>query len=1020
MNKHQATYQAAYQTNYSNKIAVALNEAFATHQIVTKVGLRQGDGLLYITLEPIDGQSESALTVKPLLAHLRQTLRQAKADLSLGWTKLVKVSGRLSQQSQPLWQEELLLSAAPAIARRLAQPDGFSPPPQKRAKRILRDASSHNAGEPLIVGSDSQLYTYMPCVEHGGVLNTLTSSPTSGLMLGYTSSLTLSIAPRPTPLSLRLDPFDNLLDRQHVLSRLREALSQSIPVEVYAKPGFGKTTLIQHVSHQADIVGKFVDGVLYLQTNQLLAADLLQSLYDALYETTPAFKPSYSQIQQSLKEKAALVILDEPRLNKEEMAWLIAALPKCTFLLVSEERLYWRGGADIALDGLPTEAAIARLQQDLSRTLSKSEQTAASLLCAALFGNPLHLRRAAAQIMAQAVSLTTWLASMQAIQRRSAAAHAGLTAADLEKLTLGRSISANIIANLLPGQKQTMAVMGAMAGITLTAEQTQAIAQLPDTAGILNQLADWYLVESDDIGYRICADLTEVVNRTLDPQPWLQSAVRYFTGNVSTQNIDAMLHLLEWTQGTGQWQRSLSLVRRLDRPLAMGRHWQRWEQTLTHSLQAAQQLGDGRMEAWALHQLGTSAIALGNPIQAEYWLSRAIGLRERGQDAAGAAVSRHNLGLLVPPLVSGESLTDEKAEPESRKLNAFARWAAVAGVVVVGAVVVGVGGGFLRAGDRSVPLDASEQKATEPSGPGNESGSDNAQVAKSGDSVARPELNLDTEALDFGKIALGQSGRETLRITNSGQAALDIGSLKTADGVDFEVTDQTCTADELLPEQTCVVSVLFEPSVVGDRVGQLIIESNVRDRTVVPLAGAGAISRRASPLPFPIPTSESRSAPSPDPTAASSSNPAASDSKPTAVANPDPAPTSKDPQPPAVQEVSLYLQQGTDFEPGGSYTFNLLQSSQAYDPDGDTVEISSVSAIDANGKLQNNADGSVTFFPDSNVSPDQYGEYSNSFRFTVVDSAGKETDSVVSITVTIPPPTQEYFLNQLFSNPQAP
>ncbi|MGC1524948.1 MAG: choice-of-anchor D domain-containing protein [Phormidesmis sp.] len=1000
------------QTTYSNQIAAALNKAFAAHQVVTKVSLRQNDGLLYVTLEPLDGQSEAALAVKPLLALLRQTLRQAKAELSLGWTKLVKVSGRLPQQVQPLWQEDLLISAAPAIAQKLTQLAPNSPALQQ--EKPLSDVSINidgNMSGPLIVGSSNQLYSYTYNVDHGGVLN-VAAAPT--------------IRARPTPLALKPPPFTNLLDRQTVLPVIHETLLQGLPVEIYAKPGFGKTALLRHLSHQLELTSRFADGVIYLPALRQAAANLLQSLYDIFYEAIPAFKPSYGQIQQSLKEKAALVILNGLRLDKEEMEWLIAALPKCTFLLVSDERLYWREGTDIALPGLPIEAAIALLQQDLNRPLSEAERTAAESLCAALFGNPLHLRRAAAQIKAQDrvqnASLTTWLASMQAIQRQTAASHSGLAAADLEKLALSQSVFTSTIKTLSPAQKRALALMGAMGEIALTAEQAQAIARFPNTAEILDQLASLQLVNATDAGYQICADLTEAVTQVFDPQPLLQSAADYFAGRASTHNLDAMLHLLDWTQRTGQWQRSLSLVRKLDAPLSMGKRWQQWERMLSHSLQAAQQLGDGRTEAWALHQLGTSAIALGNATQAEYWLSRAIAMRERAKDFAGAAVSRHNLGLLMPPPVSGNDLATGSTGPISRRVSGFVGWAAIAGVVIAGAV-----GGFIWASDWPRPVspdvNEAEQKETQLGETGKEGtifgdlARGDAQESEPGESAAWPALSLDADALVFGEVARGQSSRKTLKITNSGRAALAIGPLKiaeeiadkTADSVDFEVAEQSCTANELLPEQTCVVSVLFSPSETGDRMGQLVIESNARNVYIIPLSGTStSTSRRAGAEPNPTSAPNPRPAPNQPPTTSPGST-----QTPSPVQNPssaqDQSPDSS--QPPVVQTVSLYLQQGLDFKPGGAYTFNLLQSSQAYDPDDNSVEIALVEPIDASGELQNNGDGSVTYFPDSDLPSDQYGEYINSFKFTVVDSTGEETDSVVSITVTIPPPTQEYLLN---------
>ncbi|MEL7227050.1 MAG: tetratricopeptide repeat protein, partial [Cyanobacteria bacterium J06576_12] len=400
------------------------------------------------------------------------------------------------------------------------------------------------------------------------------------------------------------------------------------------------------MAHWPEIVDSFVDGVVYLPVARQLAEDLLQSLYDVFYEAAPSFKPSYGQIQQALKEKQSLIILNGLGLEKEEMEWLMAALPNCTFLLVSKERLYWQEGADIALTGLPLEDAIALLQQDLNRPLSATEKTAAATLHQSLSGNPLQIRRAAAQIKSNNETLDRWIDLAQAQQRKAAAANAGVSESDLKKSSLNRAVFTTANKKLSPAQKRVLALLGAMGGVALSSEQAQAISKMPEAANALNELASLQLIESTEMGYQLCGDLGEAVSQTFDLRPWLQQATDYFVGaptGGSSANTEAMLHLLEWTQQTGQWQQSLTLAQNLDSSLAMSGQWQQWQQVLTHSLQAAQQVGNGPAEAWALHQLGTSAIALGNHTQAETWLSRAVTLREALKDFPGAAVSRHNL-----------------------------------------------------------------------------------------------------------------------------------------------------------------------------------------------------------------------------------------------------------------------------------------------------------------------------------------------------------------------------------------
>ncbi|MEL6939701.1 MAG: choice-of-anchor D domain-containing protein [Cyanobacteria bacterium J06598_1] len=1024
------------QATYSQQIAAALNEAFAARQVVTKVGLRKADGLLYVALESVADTAADGQTIQSselLLALLKTTLKRLKPKLKLEWVKLVKASGRLSAQAQPLWKEDLLLFAAPAIAKSLTRPPVQNDASSDASSDVRINIGGDLHGQ-LIVGDGNQLHSYSYSVEHGGVLN-VAAPP--------------KIQPRPVPLALKPKPFTNLLDRKTVLPLIKETLAQTLPVEVYAKPGVGKTSLVRHVAHLAEVTDAFADGVVYLPATHQLAADLLQSLYDAFYEALPAFKPSYGQIQQALQEKAALVMLTGLSLDKAEMEWLIAALPKCTFLMVSDERVYWREGAGVALPGLPVEDAIALIQQDLGRVLADAEKVAVRSLCNALSGNPLQLRRAAAQVQAQNEPLDRWLATMQAQQRDSAAAQSGFDSADLAKTQLDRCIFTQAANNLSAKQKRCLALMGAMGGVALTVEEAQAISKLPDAAETLSELSNLHLIESTDAGFQLCMDLVEAVPQTFEMTPFLQSATDYFASGLAegaSHNSEAMLHLLEWTQKTGQWQRSMALAEGLDAPLSMAGQWQQWEQVLTQSLQAAQQAGNGKAEAWALHQLGTKAIATGNPTQAATWLSRAVGLREQLGDLAGAAVSRHNLGLILPPLVVGQNAGTPPPPPTGALTGSIAGKLAAIGAVVGSLAVGGIGIALWLGSPSPEPVVNVNNDDTALIDP----------VTVPLEDPAQPSYSFEPQTLTFDDISMGQQTRKSVKITNSGRTPLVIQSVETKGEEDFAVVGQTCGAP-ILPGESCAVEILFEPRGGGDRTAQLVLNSNTNNNTPLPIKGIG-ITRTAVVEPTPTPTAAptptpdpvstttppkpdsepSTTPPEPEPTTPPKSEPDAStapspdpdpptppEPKPEPSAPPEPEPPEPEPPeseppapeppapeppapeppapntPPVVQDVDLSLEQG---EP---YTFNLLQASQAYDTDPeDTVAVLDVSNIDEiGGRMQNNGDGTVTYYPYA-VPEDQYGRYTNNFAFTVADSQGETATGTIRIMVTVPIPEE--------------
>jgi hypothetical protein len=87
--------------------------------------------------------------------------------------------------------------------------------------------------------------------------------------------------------------------------------------------------------------------------------------------------------------------------------------------------------------------------------------------------------------------------------------------------------------------------------------------------------------------------------------------------------------------------------------LIIWKRWQIWLDILNLILKAARALGDRKVEAWALHQLGSRAMCLGQAAQARELLTEALSIRKAIKDKAGLKVTQHNLNVLlrapVPP-----------------------------------------------------------------------------------------------------------------------------------------------------------------------------------------------------------------------------------------------------------------------------------------------------------------------------------------------------------------------------------
>jgi len=123
--------------------------------------------------------------------------------------------------------------------------------------------------------------------------------------------------PRPSPVFLLPRPFPGILDREAEVSTATAALQSAVPVEFYGQAGLGKTTLLRHLAHHLPDT-PFPDGIIYLSARDQTVADLLQSLFDAFYQSNAPLKPTGAQVQHALQDKQALILLDDVNLERDE------------------------------------------------------------------------------------------------------------------------------------------------------------------------------------------------------------------------------------------------------------------------------------------------------------------------------------------------------------------------------------------------------------------------------------------------------------------------------------------------------------------------------------------------------------------------------------------------------------------------------------------------------------------------------------------------------------------------------
>src|SRR4030095_12631372 len=131
--------------------------------------------------------------------------------------------------------------------------------------------------------------------------------------------------------------------------------------------------------------------------------------------------------------------------------------------------------------------------------------------------------------------------------------------------------------------------------------------------------------------------------------PWVNRAITYFTAWAERQRrnreslleaSDALLRVQRHAVDPRRRAEALRIGRLLESTLVLSARWGGWELALDRCLAAAKALGDRPVEAWALHELGTWAVCLGDEANARRPLTQAAALRDTLGESAAAAISR--------------------------------------------------------------------------------------------------------------------------------------------------------------------------------------------------------------------------------------------------------------------------------------------------------------------------------------------------------------------------------------------
>ena len=439
---------------------------------------------------------------------------------------------------------------------------------------------------------------------------------------------------RQTPVLVRPRPVRNLFGRQGELDAVLTGLGRGLHVEVRGEPGIGKTALLRYLAYHP-VVGSYPDGVVYLPARHQSSPDLVQLILEAFYESARLWKPTDAEIRRDLQDTQALIILDDVDLGEEDLERVLDIAPRSTFVVSTRTRCLSGEVRSLRVEGVLPDEAVLLLEREIERPLEPSERSPAARLCVALGGHPLRILRAAAVI-------------------RDCNVPIGEQVKDL----VPDRLLGSVMAPLDHREQRVLMAMAALRGAPLAVQHISNIADLPNIGPLLLPLVRRGLVVRSEARYRLTEGVADRLQRTHDLKPSINRAITYFGGwaerhrrnaNVLLEDSAALLALQQQAGDERRWHEVLLLGRFVEGALVLGPRWGAWEVTLERCLTAAKSIGDRSAEAWALHQIGTRALCLGETRTARAVLAQAVQLRQGLNDTVAVEASQRNLGFVLAP-----------------------------------------------------------------------------------------------------------------------------------------------------------------------------------------------------------------------------------------------------------------------------------------------------------------------------------------------------------------------------------
>jgi hypothetical protein len=432
--------------------------------------------------------------------------------------------------------------------------------------------------------------------------------------------------------------------RKLELQQLEESIASRTPVVVYGLDGIGKTSLVKQAANGAAAKSQ-QDGVLFLEgldeAGKLLGFDdLVQRMFNALFESQPLLKVDLPSARTHLSNTKPLVLLNSVSIPADNLDQLLDLFPEAPILIATESTDTSENYETISLGPMAQEDSLNLL---VERSKSNDREILAQI--ATLLENI----PAALTVVANVIS-KKGLVVQEALRRLQS-----YTSSEKDKTKAALNRAFNLIFSTLTEEERGMLLQAAASPAIST--ERKWLESVSGGSTVSNKLEELQLLQANSPRLRLMPGLRSFLAEGNDLSEQRERLLSYLLSELQTRwndfefikdELGNVLGLLAWAAANGQWANVAALGRGIDPYLTLRGLWGAWSKTLGEVQRAAKALQDVALTGWVLHQLGTYEFGMGNVAAARKFLEEAISIRKTLGDNIGAAYSQHNLQIITP------------------------------------------------------------------------------------------------------------------------------------------------------------------------------------------------------------------------------------------------------------------------------------------------------------------------------------------------------------------------------------